>query len=211
MSLPSLCPRCAGPLRAPDLWSSDWRCAVHGAVSPWHPATTSSVEALAHLGADAAVPVWAVEPPLPGWTLGGASWCGDGRRGHPATAVAVCGPAPLGGLAELVLVAEEPGVGFGARLAGLDGTDPGLPEGEAAEKVIAAGHPTPLWRCDTPPDRAAFVGEAGGVWLWCVMWPADAGHLLAVEHVELVDVRDGVPHDLVAGALCPRLQAPSAV
>jgi len=211
MSQPPLCPRCAGPLRAPDLWSSAWRCSLHGGVTPWHPATTSSAEALARLAADAAVPVWVIEPPLPGWTLGGSSWCGEARRGHTATAVATCGPAPLGGLAEMVLVAEEPGIGLGARLAGLDATDPGTPKGEAAEKVIAAGHPTPLWRCESPPDRAAFIGEASGVWLWCVMWPAEAAYVL-VEHVELADLRDGVPAAaLVAGALCPRLLPPSPV
>lgn len=48
---------------------------------------------------------------------GGAS-AGDERTGARATAVALAGPSPLGGPADLVLVAEEPGVGLGARLAG---------------------------------------------------------------------------------------------
>ena len=30
------CPRCGGPLQPPGLFSSDWRCDTHGAVSPLH-------------------------------------------------------------------------------------------------------------------------------------------------------------------------------
>src|SRR3712207_8412989 len=36
-----------------------------------------------------------------------------------------------------------------------------------------------LWAVPTSDDRAAFVGESYGVWLWLVMWPMNAAWLLA--------------------------------
>lgn len=205
MTPPPRCPRCDGVLRAPDLWSSDWRCAVHGAVQPYTVSPTPTLQALTALADSSGVPVWSLSPPLPGWTFAGSGFCGDQRRPPTATATAFCGPAPLGGLAEVVLVAEEPGVGLGAALAGLPATDAELPGGAPDDRLVAAGHPTPLWRVEAPVDRAAFVGEARGVWLWIVTWPADAALVLA-EHLELADLRDGAVRDLVAGAPSPRLR-----
>ena len=124
------------------------------------------------------------------------------------TAVALAGPSPLGGPADLVLVAEDPGVGLGARIAGTDGVDPGtVPEGAPDAKVLAAGHPTPLWRCGSAEDRVAFVGEAAGIWLWAVLWPP-AAELVLLEHVELHDLRSEshANLDLPIGAPSPRLQ-----
>ncbi|MCW2667726.1 MAG: hypothetical protein JWN57_2688, partial [Frankiales bacterium] len=93
--------------------------------------------------------------------------------------------------ADMVLVAEEPGTGLGARYAGMTGVDPGLSaDGPPDAKVQASGHDTPLWRCATgAADRAAFVGEAGGVWLWAVLWPPTA-ELVLLEDVALHDLRD---------------------
>lgn len=55
------------------------------------------------------------------------------------------------------------------------------------------------------PERAAFVGEAMGSWLWLILWPASAGVLL-VEQLELLDLRDpGVQADLPFGAPSPLL------
>ena len=106
-----------------------------------------------------------------------------------------------------MLVAEEPGVGLGSRLAGTDGPDPGaVPDGPPDAKVLAAGHPTPLWRCPSADDRVALVGEAAGVWLWAVIWPP-AAELLMLEHVELHDLRSeaSAALDLPIGAPSPRL------
>jgi hypothetical protein len=202
---PPRCPRCDGALRAPDLWSSEWRCPVHGAVQPYTVAPTPTLAALTAAAEASAVPVWTLAPLLPGWTFAGHGTCGDSRRPAAATATAFCGPAPLGGLAEVLLVAEEPAVGLGAALAGLQGADPGLPSGAPHDRVLAAGHPTPLWRVAAPPDRAAFVGEARGVWLWLLTWPADAALVLA-EHLVLADLRDVPPRDLAVGAPSPRLR-----
>jgi hypothetical protein len=203
MTVAPTCPRCSGDLRAPSLMSSDWICAEHGRVQPYFP---SHVEALAQVSARARVPVWAPIPLLPGWTLGGLGCCGDERTGATASVVALAGPSPLGGPADLLLIAEEPGVGLGARMAGIDGLDPGATvQGAPDAKILAAGHPTALWRCDSPSvdDRVAFVGEATGVWLWAVLWPP-AAELVLLEHVELHDLRHHST-DLPIGAPSPRM------
>jgi hypothetical protein len=95
--------------------SSDWTCAEHGRVAPYH---ATRLESLAQVAASAKVPVWAPFPLIPGWTLGGLGWCGDERSGATATVLALAGPSPIGGPADLLLVAEEPGTGLGASLAG---------------------------------------------------------------------------------------------
>jgi len=174
-------------------------------VYPLHVLPTVTPEVLHHVREQAVVPVWLPVPLLLGWTVTGAGYAGDERSGGRATALACTGPAPLGGAADLVLVAEELGVGLGAGLAGLPSPDPGANvSGPPAAKIEAAGHPTPLWTVAAPDDRSVFVGEAKGLWLWAVLWPAAAGYLLA-EHVSLHDLRDHIPLDLVVGAPSPYL------
>jgi hypothetical protein len=181
--------------------SSAWTCAEHGPVEPYHGVRP---EALAQVSEHSRVPLWVPRPLLHGWTLGGLGWCGDARRGATATLLAMAGPSPLGGPADLVLVAEEPGVGLGAHVAGIDWVDPGnLTEGAPEAKILAQGHPTPLWRVTAGEDRTAFVGEAGGVWLWAVLWPP-AAELVLMEHVDLHDLRRE-PQDLPLGAPSPRM------
>ena len=149
--------------------------------------------------AQARVPLWSPLPLLAGWTATGLALAGDERAGARATVLAFSGPSPLGGPADLLLVAEEPGVGLGARLAGGDGLDPGdVTQGPPDAKVEAAHHPTALWRCDSAEDRVAFVGEALGVWLYAVLWPP-AAELVLLEHVVLHDLR----HDSHAGLELP--------
>jgi hypothetical protein len=202
------CPRCGAQLRPPGLMSSTWDCERHGPVAPTRTYPRTSVELLAQVGKRARVPLWCPLPLLPGWTLTGLATAGDDRTGATATALALSGPSPLGGPADLVLVAEEPGTGLGARCAGTDSLDPGEVADRAPDgKVEAAGHDTPLWRSASAPDRIAFAGEAGGVWLWCVLWPP-AAELVLVEHVVLHDLRhEAHPGlDLPVGAPSTRLQ-----
>ena len=124
--------------------------------------------------------------------------------------MACSGPGPLGGPGELILVAEELGVGLGARYAGLSGSDPG--ESIAVDKpphakVHASGRPTALWHVsDGADDRAVFAGEARGLWLWAIVWPERSG-LLMYDELVLTDLRDaGAELDLIpCGALSPRL------
>ena len=205
------CPRCGSVLHAPGLWSSAWRCDAHGAVHPVQPVVQPTTELVHAVATTAGVPVW-VPWPLPrGWLVTGLVSAGDERTGARATALGCSGPAPLGGVAELVLVAEEPGIGLGARFAGLDGPDGGgvLDSRPPDAKLDAAGHPTALWELSSAEDRAVYVGEALGCWVWAVIWPGSAGFLL-IDDFSLRDVRDSgaVGLDLPFGALSPRLSPP---
>jgi hypothetical protein len=199
---------------------SAWRCDNCGDVSPFHVAKHINAEIVdmvlhQYVRAHDRVPLWCPWPLPPGWTVTGVGWAGDDRSGVRATALACSGPEPLGGgPADLVLIAEQPGVGLGTRYAGIPGIDPGYLIAEAlAEpsvhagphaKIRAGGHPTPLWCVKSPEDRSAYVSEARGNWLYAVAWPASAGYVLA-EHVVLHDLSDGVPPELVYGAPSPYL------
>jgi hypothetical protein len=189
--------------------SSTWDCERHGAVHPLHVVPRPAGEALRKVAGHSGVPLWSPLPLLPGWSLTGLATVGDDRTPAKATITALAGPSPLGGPADLLLVAEEPGVGVGARFAGLEEVDPGqCAVGPPDAKIEAAGHPTALWRCQSADDRAAFVGEAMGVWLWAVLWPP-AAELVLLEHVVLHDLRDEAHAaiDLPIGAPSPRLTA----
>lgn len=146
--------------------------------------------------------------PLPtGWLVTGFADAGDERSGARACAVALSGPCVTGGPADLLLLAEEPGIGLGAYFAGLPGPDPGA--GFSASpphaKVEIGGHPVSLWSVDGDPGCAVYVGEALGHWLWVVLWPAEAG-LLMLEQLVLRDLRaDDMAFDLPFGAFSPRL------
>jgi hypothetical protein len=208
MSVAPTCPRCLSSIKPPGLWSSSWQCERHGAVLPFHTAAVSSEASLTHLAEQARVPVWIPRPLPVGWVVTGVAWAGDERTGARATAVAFSGPSPTGGPGDLVLVAEEPGIGVGARLAGLPTIDPSCAETSPDFKVTAAHHPTALWAQPSPPDRAAFAGEARAVWVEMVFWPARAS-LLLLEHLVLADLRDGLyaDIDLTFGAPSPFLVA----
>ena len=173
-----MCPRCSGRLDAPGLRSSAWVCHEHGEVHPFHRRTLApTADSVDWLVARSGVPVWLPWPLPAGWLVTGTAHAGDERTGARATVVALSGPAPLGGTGELLLVAEEPGIGLGARFAGLPGPDAGPLSDRTAPhaRVHAAGHPTALWNVDTEDDRVAYVGEALGYWLWAVLWPDTAG------------------------------------
>ena len=190
--------------------TSTWDCERHGPVAPLHLVPHPTADAVRKLAASSGVPLWAPLPLLPGWTLTGFATAGDERSPTKATVVALAGPSPLGGPADLLLIAEEPGVGLGARYAGHDDIDPGpTVAGPPDAKVEAAGHPTALWSSPSADDRVAFVGEAKGVWLWAVLWPP-AAELVLLEHVVLHDLRDAAhvtTVDLPVGAPSPRLSA----
>lgn len=192
--------------------SSDWRCEEHGAVAPLRVLPRLGPDALAQTAGRARVPLWSPLPLLAGWTATGLAAAGDDRSGLTATALALSGPSPLGGPADMVLVAETPGTGLGARYAGGGEVDAEtVLAGPPDAKVEAAGHPTALWRCPSAEDRIAFVGEALGVWLYAVLWPP-AAELVLLEHVVLHDLRHDAHAglDLPLGAPTTRLGAPAA-
>jgi hypothetical protein len=201
------CPRCGGGLREPGLWSSAWQCAIHGSVEPYTVMEHSGAEALAHVIEQAQVPVWLPLPRPTGWLCSGVGFAGDQRAGARATVTAMCGPGPLGGAADLLVVAEEPGIGLGARYAGLAQPDPGdsLSREQPDARIFAAGHLTPLWSVPTVGDRAVFVGEAKAAWLWLVVWPAAAG-VMVYDDTVLADAREApLDIDLGYGSVTPRL------
>jgi hypothetical protein len=189
-----------------------------------------SPEAFHHLGPRSRVPLWLPWPLPTGWLVTGLRMAGDEHSGPVAVVVACSGPNPLAvshpsgrpaaaepepgpepgpepeRSADLLLVAEQPGIGLGAHLAGLPDVDPGtsMTGGAPHLKLSVGGHETPLWAVPSR-GRAVYVGEAAGVWLWALVWPEQAGVVL-LERFALQDARDAeylqdVPH----GALCPHL------
>lgn len=196
MSVSPVCPRCGEVLVVRPGSGEAW-CHLHAAVTPLHHTAVLAHDEISAVTADALVPAWVPDPMPAGWAVTGLAW--GGEPGARCTVVDCAGPAPLGGSAELLLIAEEPGTGLGAGYAGLPWLDPGgLVGGLSAAAVQAAGQRVPLWEVPTSEDRAVFVGEAYGVWLWLVTWPATAAWLLA-EDLVLLDLRERVPADLALG------------
>jgi hypothetical protein len=163
-------------------------CPEHGTVSPlWRPGESSYDEFAAHLELAGAFPTYLPWPLSPGWRLTDFG--------------VVEGPV------DLIVVAEEPTTGLGARCAGTVHADPGheLGDGPPASKVRLDGQPVPLWPVSTSDaggrtasewDRTVLAGEGGGRWLWLVIRPASA--LLLLRDVSalgpaLLDVPFGGP------------------
>jgi len=203
----SWCPKCGAELLAPSVYSSDWRCAEHGPTLPLSIFARRDAAALEHIRERAEVPLWVPDPVPLGWTLSGLAAVGDDRSRFRATVVACQGPAPLGGEGEWLIVAEEPGVGLGSSYARSSTTDARtLSAGVAAAKIHALGHPTSLWPVlDTVADRSAYVGEADGVWLWLISFPADAGYAV-LEDLAVTDVRHRAAPSIGTGPLSRRLR-----
>jgi hypothetical protein len=202
MSDAPTCPRCGGPVSEPDPTSSAWHCRLHGAVFPLRTGYSPDSDGLRGLLLDAAVPVWLPWPLPTGWLVAGFAGAGNSR----ACVVALSGPDPVGGLGDMLLISEEPGVGLGARFAGITGPDPGegFATGSPHAFVSFGNHEFPLWQV-AAPDLAAFAGEVLGNWLWIVLWPHTAGMLL-VEALSLRDLRDpGQDLDLPFGPRSARL------
>ena len=103
---PAACPRCGQPVREPTVWSSAWRCDWHGEVPPLRPAFSPSREGLDGLLRTPGVPVWLPWPLPAGWLVAGFAGAGDERTGTCACAVALSGPNPVGGPADMLVVAE---------------------------------------------------------------------------------------------------------
>ncbi len=179
------------PLHSPRSGVELWTCELHGAVYPVQPILSPSPAVLTSVVVRSQVPLWLPWPLPHRWRFSGVAYAGDHHTGARATVVAASGPSPFGGDGDMLLIAEEMGIGLGARFAGLPGPDPGpiFEDTAAHAKVYAAGRPTPMWSVPDTGDRAVFVGEARGMWLWLVLWPALAGTLL-YEDMVLTDLRD---------------------
>jgi hypothetical protein len=210
------CPRCGALARQPGLYSSSWLCDEHGEIIPVGPAHAPTTDLFHRLSRECLVPVWVPAPVPEGWLLSGLQWAGDDAGGTVACIVALSGPNPIPEVdddpsADVMFVSEQPGIGLGAHMAGLHGVDAGPLLQEKAQhdpaeiKIDTGGHEVPLW--SVPVDGGiAYVGEAAGVWLWLLAWPAAAAAVL-LARFSLLDVRDlDREADLPCGALTPRLR-----
>jgi hypothetical protein len=197
----------AVPLLDPGSPFGLWHCDLHGAVHPVQPILQPSTQDLAAVVGRSQVPLWLPWPLPHHWVYSGVAYVGDAHRGARATVVATTGPSVFGGEGEMLLIAEEMGIGIGARFAGLPGPDPGpiFEDTAAHAKVFAAGRPTAMWTVPDTGDRAVFVGEARGMWLWVVIWPSIGGAVL-YEDLVLTDLRDAETEisALPVGPLSPR-------
>ncbi|WP_338069590.1 DUF6758 family protein [Phytoactinopolyspora endophytica] len=183
------CPRCGASPQPPGAWSNRWTCSQHGAIFPLSPVVTPNSLLTRQLCKRSDVPLWLVWPLIRGWVIGAVLSAGDEASGVQATAVAVSGPNPFGGAADLVLVAEEQGVGLGAGLAGVDGIDPGdAVKAEPQARVQVEGRSVPLWCVTGRADCAVYAGHWEGRWLWAILKPHTAGALL-LEDLVLADLR----------------------
>ena len=183
MTLGAGCPRCASPVTHED---GGWRCLEHGPITPlWRPAVADYSAFAEHVTRSTGMPTFAPWPLSPGWTVSDFGCVSSAGREPRAAFITVAGPSDLDGVVELTVVSEEPGVGLGARCAGLLRTDPGaeIGDGPPHAKVRIIGHPIWLWSVltsdvDVAFDRSVFAGEAEGRWLWLVLRPASAALLL---------------------------------
>lgn len=199
MTLRAGCPRCTGPVTDED---GTWRCVDHGTITPlWRPARADYDSFAEHLARAGSMPAFLPWPLAPGWAVADFGVVADAGGEGRATFVTCSGPTDLDGVVEISLVSEEPGVGLGARCAGVTRTDPGaeIGEGPPLVKVRIDGHPIPLWpvptsEADVSFDRSVFAGEAQGRWLWIVLRPASAALLLKDEWIllNLADLGPGL-------------------
>lgn len=188
MTLAAGCPRCSSAVTGDG---SRWQCQDHGAITPlWRPSVASYESMVEHLQRCTAIPTLLPWPLSPGWSI--TDFGCVAHRDHEARAsLSSCsGASDLDGVVELTVVAEEPGVGLGARCAGIDRTDPGAEVGDGPPhvKVRVDSHPVAMWsvstcNSDQDFDRSVFAGEAHGRWLWLVLRPASAALLLSDEWI----------------------------
>lgn len=185
------CPRCT--LLVTKDKQGRWWCPTDGEVAAVAPPVEPSVYALLDHLSQVAAPTWVPWPMPAQWSLAGVGWAAGPFGDVQAATTALTGPDVISGLADLIIACEEPGVGLGARYAGVPGLDVGTEVNGAppAVHVEVAGRATPLWWLGGR-DRDVFVGEASGRWLWLVTWPATSGAIIR-DGLRLVDL-----HDLVA-------------
>lgn len=183
------CPRCPAPVA--QVGDGRWSCPEHGVVVPlWRPAVSSYDAFAAHLLRVGAFPTYLPWPLGPGWSVSDFAAVTSEAEAPRATMTCVSGTSQLDGPVDVIVVSEEPGTGFGARVAGLtagetEPLDPGheIGDGPATVRVRVDQHPVGLWPVSVSAspgewDRSVLAGEAGGRWLWLVLRPASAILLL---------------------------------
>lgn len=159
---------------------------MHGPIEPlWRPSEADYQSFAELVGRCGDLPTYLPWPMSPGWSIADFGLVGTEQRVR-ATVTTTVGTSDLDGNVEVTVVAEEPGVGLGARCGGTSYDDPGpqISNGPPSIRVRAGGRTVPMWLVEDVGDdedllaRAVFVGEAEGRWLWLVMKPASAALLL---------------------------------
>lgn len=178
------CPRCSTPVAPLDA-DGVVACPEHGSVAPlWHPAEASYDGFAEHLRRAADFPTYLPWPLSPGWSV--TDFAAVGGPDRPRATMTCCsGTSELDGPVDVFVVSEEPGTGFGARVAGTLHDDPGadIVDGPPAVQVRIGSQAVRLWPVSTSRgsgewDRSVVAGEAAGRWLWIVLRPASAMLLL---------------------------------
>ena len=193
--------------------SLSWTCAQHGPIEPLHPFQSPTKALTEYVAEHARVPVWLPWPLPIGWLVTGIGHAGEEARGTTATVVACSGPNPVGGGADLLLVAEEPTVGLGASYASLERDRPWRDvrwhatarQGLRRWSPVAALEPA-------GSDRPCRLRRRGGGLL------ALDGHVSrerrrpVAERLRLADIRElGAEVDMIPfGALSPRVHLASS-
>jgi len=203
------CPRCGKDLLPPSLLEYQYRCPVHGQVSGLRQPVPVSDTDVADLAKRSAVPIWFPRNLPEAWLLTGLRWAESPRRETVAVVLGISGKGLAQGPTDVLILAEQPGCGLGARYTGLATPDPDEEcFGASPSSRVRTGHrSTGVWSLQAPTDRVAFVGEADGDWLWIIGWPDSAWSLL-LDGLELVDARyDDSYKRFGVGAVNPRLKA----
>ncbi len=135
-------------------------------------------------------------PMSPGWSVTDFAAVGDRPGRATATLTCTSGTSELDGPVDVLVVAEEAGIGLGARCAGTRYDDPGaeIADRPPTARVRIGSQAVNLWDVSTSLsdgefDRSVLAGEAGGRWLWIVLRPASALLLLRDDWI-LRDVSD---------------------
>lgn len=196
MTLSAFCPRCQERLEPPDD-----TCPRHGSQPfLWRPDVASYESFAAHLQRADGFPTYLPWPMAAGWRMSDFGVV-IGRAGRPVATVSCCtGATDLDGRIDVLMVAEEAGIGLGGRCAGLPGADPGsdFGQGPPTARIRIGSQGVALWPVSTSTaagelDRSVVAGEAAGRWLWMVLLPASAVLLMRDEWI-LRDVSGEGPH-----------------
>lgn len=196
MSLAASCPRCLERFDTPDVG-----CPQHGAQPVlWRPEQASYDAFAAHLLRSREFPTYLPWPMSPGWRVSDFGVVAESSGGPVATVTCCTGTTDQDGRVDVLVVAEETGVGLGARCGGLAGSDPGVDfgVGPPVVRVRVDSQTVPLWPVSTSTatgelDRSVVAGEADGRWFWIVLLPASAVLLMKDEWM-LRDVSGDGPH-----------------
>lgn len=178
MRLKPECPRCSAYI-SPS--GGAWACPTHQTVVPLWRVREPCYEAFAeHLVLSRGLPTWLPWPMPVGWEVADFGCVGGEGMTPQAVFVTCVGMSEVDGPLEVTAVTEEPGVGLGARCAGVPHADPGQEAGQDAPPTrVRIEHGTvPAWLVSTSEDggadlldRAVLAGEAYGRWLWLVLRP----------------------------------------